>query len=69
MIYPFTERNKDISGTPGEGVVGGPGIVFVREAVVFETFFESLQAFANLLFGPMLVDDTPTRCVNTCQPV
>ena len=67
-FYPFTEGNKDLLEKIREDVVGGPSIVFIRKAVVDETF-ESLQKYAILLLGLMVANYIPTRCVNPCLPV
>ena len=36
---------------------------------LMKLFFENLQTDANLLFGLMPANCTPTRCVNACRPV
>ena len=37
-FYPFTESDEDLLEKIRKGMVGGPSIVFTREAVVVETF-------------------------------
>ena len=37
-FYPFTESDKDLLEKIREDMVGGPSIVFIRKAVVHETF-------------------------------
>ena len=65
-IYPFTEGDKDLWEKLRKDVVDGPSIVFTRKAVVDETFFESLQTYANLLLELMQANYIPARCVNPC---
>ena len=52
-----------------EDIVSGSSIVFTGRAVVDETFFQSLQTYANLLMEMMPLNYIPTRCVNPCPPV
>ena len=66
---PFMKRDKDLSKKVRKDVVGGPSIVFTRKAVVDETFFESLQTYANILLELMPANFIPNRCVNPCPPV
>ena len=37
-VDPFTESDENLLEKIGEDMVGGPSIVFTREAVVDETF-------------------------------
>ena len=68
-FYPFTEEDEDLLEKIREDVVGGPFIVFTREAVFDETLFEILQTHANLLLELMPANYIPTRCVNPRPPI
>ena len=42
-FYPFTGADKDLLETNRDDDVGGPSIVFTREAVADERLFENQQ--------------------------
>ena len=64
-----TSTNKDLLEKIRGDVVVGPSMVFTLEAVVDEFIFESLQIYANLLWGMMLANYIPFWCVNPCPRI
>ena len=50
-FYPFTEGDKNLLEKIREHVVGGPCIIFTRNAVVYEILIENQQTYENLLLG------------------
>ena len=48
-FYPFTESYKDLLSKTREDMVGGPSIVFTREAVADETHIRKPQMSAKRL--------------------
>ena len=50
-IYPFMEGDKDLLQKIREFVVGGPSIVFTREAVVDENFVRKSTNLCNSVVG------------------
>ena len=48
-FYLIAESDKDLLEKIRENVAGGHYVNFTRKAVVDETFFESLQLYANQL--------------------
>ena len=51
IFYPFTEGDKDLSEKIREDVVGGPSIVFIRKAVVDETFIRKPTNLCKSIVG------------------
>ena len=49
-LYPITEADKDLLEKIGEDVVGGPTIVFTREAV-FDNFFSKVYKYTQFKCG------------------
>ena len=58
------EADKDLSENDRQHVLGGMSIIFTRKAVNDETFFESLQTYANQLGGLMVSNFIPFPFVN-----
>ena len=48
-FYPFTESHKDLLSKVREDMVGGPSLVFTREAVSDETHIRKPQMSAKRL--------------------
>ena len=48
-FYPFTESYKDLLSKVREDMVGGPSIVFTREAVSDETYIRKPQMSSKRL--------------------
>ena len=65
-FYPFTERDKNLLEKIREGVVGGPSIVFTREAVVNETFIRKSTNLCKSIVG---VDVSQLYPYSMCQPM
>ena len=69
-FYTITEGDKDFLEKILEDVVGGPSIVFTREAVVDETF---IRKSANICKSIVGIDASRlypySMCVNPCPPV
>ena len=68
-FYPFTEREKDLLEKTREDVVGGPSIVFTREAVVEETFIRSSTNICKSNVGIDVSQPYPYSITNPCPPV
>ena len=65
-FYPFTERDTDLLEKNGEGVVGGPPIVFTRKAIVEETF---VRKSTNLGKSFVVIDASQLYPYSMCQPM
>ena len=65
-FYPFTETDKDLLQKIREDMVGGPSIVFTREAVVDETFFRNSENNCNSIVG---IDASQLYPDSMCQPM
>ena len=50
-FYPFTETDKDLLQKIREDMVGGPSIVFIRKAVVNETFIRNSGNLCTSIVG------------------
>ena len=50
-FYPFTESDKDLLEKIREDMVGGPSIVFIRKAVVDQTFFRKSTNLCKSIVG------------------
>ena len=50
-LYPFTESDKDLLEKICEDIVGGPAIVFTRQAVVDETFIRKSTNLCKTIVG------------------
>ena len=50
-FYPFTESDKDLLEKIREDMVGGPSIVFIRKAVVDETFIRKSSNLCKSIVG------------------
>ena len=64
--YPFTEGDKHLLEKTREDVVGGPFIVFTREAVVDETFFRKSTNLCKSIVG---IDASQLYPYSMCQPM
>ena len=65
-FYPFTEVDKDLMEKIREDVVGGPSIVFTREAVVDETFIRKSANICKTIVG---IDASQLYPYSMCQPM
>ena len=65
-FYPFTEGNKYLLKKNREDVVGGPSIVFTREAVVDETFIRKSSNICKSFVG---IDASQLYPYSMCQPM
>ena len=65
-FYPFTEREKDLLQKIREDVVGGPTIVFTRQAVVDKTF---IRKSANICKSVVRIDASQLYPYSMCQPM
>ena len=68
-FYPLTERVNKFSKKL-EKMFMVVHLSFLHEKqLLMKVSFEKQPAYANLLFGLMRVNYTPTRCVNPCRPI
>ena len=65
-FYPFTEGYKDLLEKIRDDVVGGPTIVFTREAVVNETFVRKSTNICKSIVG---IDASQLYPYSMCQPM
>ena len=65
-FYPFTETDKDLLQKIREDTVGGPRIVFTREAVVDETFIRNSGIICESIVG---IDASQLYPYFMCQPM
>ena len=65
-FYPFTETDKDLLQKIREDMIGGPSIVFTREAVVDETFIRNSAYFCKFIVG---IDASHLYPYSMCQPM
>ena len=63
-FYPFTESDKDLLEKMREDMVGGPSIVFTREAVVDETFIRKSSDLCKSIVG---IDASQLYPYSMCQ--
>ena len=63
---PFTESDKDLLEKIRKGMVGGPSIVFTREAVVDETFIRKSPNLCKSIVG---IDASQLYAYSMCQPM
>ena len=63
---PFTEGDNDFLEKIWEDAVGGPSIVFTREAVAGETFIRKSANICKPLFG---IDASQLYTYSMCQPM
>ena len=66
-FYPFTETDKDLVQKFREDMVGGPSIVFTREAVVDETFIRDSGNICKSIVGFDASQLYPILCVSPCR--
>ena len=65
-FYPFCESDKDLCEKSREDMTGGPSIVFIRKAVVDETYIKNSSKFcksivdASQLYPFSMCQDMPT---------
>ena len=65
-FYPLTEGDKDILEDIRENVIGGPSILFTREAVVDETF---IRKSTNICKSIVRIDASQLYPYSMCQPM
>ena len=65
-FYPFTETDKDLLQKIRENMVGGPSIVFTREAVVDKTFIRNSGNICKSIVG---IDASQLYPYSMCQPM
>ena len=65
-FYPITETDKDLLQKIREDMVGGPSIVFTREAVVDETFIRDSVNIRKSIVG---IDASQQYPYSMCQPM
>ena len=65
-FFPFTESDKDLLEKIREDMVGGPSIVFTRQALVDETF---LRKSSNLCKSIVGIDASQLYPYSMCQPM
>ena len=65
-LYPFTEYDKDLLEKIREDMVGGPSIVFTRNAVVDETFIRKSTNLCKSIVG---IDASQLYPYSMCQPM
>ena len=65
-IYPLTEGDKDLLEKIRENVVGGPSVVFTRQAIVDETFIRKSTNSSKSIVG---VDASQAYPYSMCQPM
>ena len=65
-FYPFTESDKDLLEKIREDMVGGPSIVFMRKAVVDETFIRKSSNLCKSIVG---IDASQLYPYSMCQPM
>ena len=65
-FYPFTEGDQDLLEEIREDVVGGPSIVFLRKAVVDETFIRKSGNQCKPIVG---IDASQLYPYSMCQPM
>ena len=63
-FHPFTESDKDLLDKIREDMVGGPSIVFTREAVVDETFIRDSTIWCKSIVG---IDASQLYPFSMCQ--
>ena len=63
-FYPFTEGDKDLLEKIREDVIGGPSIVFIRKAVVDETFIRKSKILCKSIVG---IDASQLYPYSMCQ--
>ena len=68
-FYPFTETNKELLEKIQQTTLVVQLLFLHAKRLLTILWFENQETYANLMFGLMLADYTPTRCVNPCQPV
>ena len=65
-FYPFTETDKNLLQKIREDIVGGPSIVFTRQAVVDETFIRDSGKISKSIVG---IDASQLYDYFMCQPM
>ena len=65
-FYPFTEADKGLLEEILEDAVGGPSIVFIRKAVVDETFVRKSSNLCKSIVG---IDASQLYPYSMCQPM
>ena len=65
-FYPFTESDKDLLEKNREDMVGGPSIVFTREAVIDQTFIRKSRNLCKSFVG---IDASQLYHYSMCQPM
>ena len=65
-FYPLTEIDKDLLKKTREDVVGGPSIVFIRKAIVDETFIRKSTSICKSIVG---IDASQLYPYSMCQPM
>ena len=65
-FYPFTETDKDLLQKIREDMVGGPSIVFTREAAVDQTFIRNSR---NICISIVGIDASQIYPYSMCQPM
>ena len=65
-FYPFTETDKDLLQKFRENMVGGPSIVFTRNALVDDTFIRNSGKICKSFVG---IDASQLYPYSMCQPM